>query len=143
MLSKTAQYAIKALFFISQKSTEGKKVPLKDIAKGIDAPEQFVAKILQNLTKKEIIRSSKGLNGGFFVDKSSEKFSLADVVKIFDGNKLFTQCGLGLKLCSENRPCPIHHEYKKVRKELIHILETTKFVSLNESLNEKSIFLKV
>ena len=73
---------------------------IKEIAKGIDSPEHFIAKILQDLSRNGIVQSQKGPSGGFYLDKKSLGCSLADVVKVIDGGEIFTGCGLGLKQCS-------------------------------------------
>jgi len=39
MLSKTCEYAIRALTFIAQQTKDGNKISIKDVAKGIDSPE--------------------------------------------------------------------------------------------------------
>ncbi|WP_225974164.1 RrF2 family transcriptional regulator [Arachidicoccus ginsenosidivorans] len=73
LFSKTCEYAIRACIYIAQQSGEDKKVAIKEIAKGIDSPEHFIAKILQNLSKKGFINSVKGPNGGFYMDKRTLK----------------------------------------------------------------------
>ncbi|MCH5714809.1 RrF2 family transcriptional regulator [Niabella hibiscisoli] len=113
MFSKTCEHAIRAMIFIAQKSREGERVGIKDIAKSIEAPEHFIAKILQDLSRKNLVLSAKGPNGGFYHDQQSAQCTLADIVKTIDGDKIFSGCGLGLKQCSESHPCPIHHEFKK------------------------------
>ncbi|ANH82010.1 Rrf2 family transcriptional regulator [Niabella ginsenosidivorans] len=142
MFSKTCEYAIRAVLFIAHKSEGGNKVSIKDIARGIDSPEHFVAKILQNLSKKGLLQSQKGPAGGFYLDDASRKHSLADIVKAIDGDKLFSGCGLGLKQCSETRPCPIHNEYKEIRKKLISMLEKARVGIFSEELAKNMLFLK-
>src|SRR5690606_19623102 len=122
MFSKTCEYSIRAMIFIAQKSKNGNKVGIKEIARGIDSPEHFIAKILQELCRKRLLQSLKGPNGGFYLDRCAYECTLADIVKIVDGDKLFTGCGLGLKECSEFHPCPIHHEFKSVRKSIQSML---------------------
>ncbi len=142
MFSKTCEYAIRAMIFIAQKSKDGSKVSIKEIAKGIDSPEHFIAKILQELGKKRLLQSVKGPNGGFYMDEVSLQYSLADIVKVVDGDKLFTGCGLGLKRCSETHPCPIHHEFKSVRKGIQIMLENAKLGEFTEELEKSLTFLK-
>jgi Rrf2 family protein len=142
MFSKTCEYAIRAMIFIAQKSKDGNKVGIKEIAKGIDSPEHFIAKILQDLGRRSLLRSLKGPNGGFYLDKEALECSLADIVKVVDGDKLFTGCGLGLKQCSETHPCPIHHEFKSVRKNVQTLLEKAKLGEFTEELEKSLIFLK-
>jgi len=142
MFSKTCEYAIRAMIFIAQKSKDGRKVGIKEIAKGIDSPEHFIAKILQELSRKRLLQSMKGPTGGFYLDKDALECSLADIVKVVDGDKIFTDCGLGLKHCSETQPCPIHHEFKSVRKNIQTMLEKAKLGEFSKELEMSQIFLK-
>ena len=140
MFSKTCEYGIRAMIFVAQKSSEGLRVGVKEIARGIDSPEHFIAKILQILTKKELLSSMKGPNGGFFI-KQESVVSLADIVKAIDGDKLFVKCGLGLGYCSESRPCPIHHDFKVIRDRLSTMLHNSKLNDYNELLKDKFTYL--
>ena len=130
------------MIFIAQKSKSGNRVGIKEIAKGIDSPEHFIAKILQELSRKNLVSSMKGPNGGFYLEEDTIDCSLADIVKIVDGDKLFTGCGLGLKQCSELHPCPIHHEFKSVRKGIQLMLEKAKLGEFTEQLEKSVTFLK-
>ena len=142
MFSKTCEYAIRAMIFVAQKAKQDSRVGIKDIAKGINSPEHFIAKILQDLTRKGLLQSAKGPSGGFYLDKPSMKQSLADVVKAVDGDKIFYGCGLGLKQCSETKPCPIHFEFKKVRQELSNMLQNARIDAFTEALENNIAFLK-
>ena len=142
MFSKSCEYAIKAMLFVAQKSKDEVKVGVKEIAKGIDAPEHFIAKILQDLGKKKLVNSIKGPNGGFFMDQINLKSSIADIVVAVDGDSIYKDCVIGLKLCSEKNPCPVHFEYKEVKRNLITMLEENTIADFNEKLDSGKFFLK-
>lgn len=133
---------MRAVFFIAQKSVDGRKVGIKEVAAGIDSPEPFIAKILQDLSKRGLIQSAKGPNGGFYAETTERLGTLADVVKAIDGDSLFTGCGMGLKYCSENQPCPLHAQFAQIRNRLAHILNTTTIMQFNEELNRGLTFIK-
>lgn len=142
MFSKACEYAIRALIFIAQKSQAGERTGIRDIAKGVDSPEPFLAKILQDLSRKGLVQSVKGPHGGFYMEGETLKTTLADVVNAIDGDKLFTGCGLGLKACSEKKPCPIHDEFKVIRRKIQSMLETTTVGEFNKQLESGLAFLK-
>ena len=142
MFSKACEYAIRALLFVAQKSEGGAKVGIKEIAKGIDSPEHFIAKILQDLSRKGLVQSQKGPSGGFYLDGTSLNASLADVVRTIDGDGLFSGCALGVKQCSEVKPCPLHHEFKKIRQDLFTMLQSARLGEFNEQLEKNKLFLK-
>jgi len=142
MFSKTCEYAIRAVLFVAQKSSDGRKVGIKEIAKGIDSPEHFIAKILQDLSRNGLVQSQKGPTGGFYLDKPALNNTLADIVRKVDGDKIFSGCGLGLKQCSETKPCPLHETFKKIRKEIFEMLQKAKLGEFNKQLEEELLFLK-
>lgn len=142
MFSKTCEYAIRALIFIAQKSKDGSRVGIKDISAGIDSPEYFIAKILQDLSRKGFVQSAKGPNGGFYMEGKNLQQSVADIVREIDGDKLFSGCGLGLKECSEDHPCPIHNDFKHIRQEIKDMLDNSKIEMFVKNLDLKLTFLK-
>lgn len=142
MFSKACEYAIRAMMFVSQKSKSGERVGIKAIVNGIDSPEHFMAKILQELSRKGLLQSIKGPNGGFFMDEKARKITLAQIVSAIDGNKVFEGCGVGLKVCNEKKPCPIHDEFKLIRTKLKNMLETTQIGEFTENLEKGLSYLR-
>ena len=142
MFSKSCEYAIKAMIFVAQKSNEEQRVGIKEIAKGTDAPEHFMAKIMQDLSRRKLIHSAKGPNGGFYMDASDLKNSIADIVKAIDGDTIYKDCVLGLKVCSEKNPCPVHFEFKEIKKNLIKMIENNTLAAFNEKLDSGKFFLR-
>ncbi len=141
MFSKTCQYAIRAMIFVAQKSHSKSIVGIKEIVENTSAPKHFIAKILQDLTKKKLLKSIKGPNGGFYID-SKKSIKLSEIVKTIDGDKLFTECILGLKQCNENKPCPVHFNYKEIKCQFIELMETMTVDEFNQKLLTKQYFLK-
>lgn len=144
MFSKACEYGIKATIFIATNSYEGRRVSPKEIAKEINSPEAFTAKILQALVRHKVINSVKGAYGGFEVNKNDLKFiKLSQIVKAIDGDGIYNGCGLGLETCDENHPCPVHEKFKGIRDELKHMLETTSLEELALDIKSGVSFLKV
>lgn len=121
MLSKTCEYALRAMIYVAQQSRNGHMVNIREISEQINSPQLFAAKILQTLNKKGFVHSAKGRYGGFCISNEQADFSLADIVEAIDGRKMFHGCGLGLEFCSETNPCPIHNQYKEAREKLYAI----------------------
>ena len=143
MFSKTCEYGIKATIYIAGNSLDNKKVSLKDVAKAVESPEAYTSKILQELSRKEIIMTSKGPTGGFSMElKKIEKLNLCDIVSAIDGNSIYKSCGLGLKKCNEKMPCPVHNQFKLIREELKKMSDTTTIKSLALDFEKGLTFLK-
>ncbi|MDR6545111.1 Rrf2 family protein [Chryseobacterium rhizosphaerae] len=143
MFSKTCEYALRALIYIAQQSKNGSRVGIKDIAKSISSPEHFIAKILQDLSRKGFVQSAKGPNGGFYMDQQNLNNTIADIVREIDGDKLFSGCGLGLEQCSETHPCPLHDQFKSIRTNLRIMLESSKIQAFVDNLDLKLTYLRI
>lgn len=131
-LSKSCEYAIRAAVYVAYTSNKGIKTGIIEISEAIGSPMHFTGKILQLLSRKGILSSSKGPHGGFYVENDHAVF-LIDIIRAVDGGELFTACALGLKNCSDAQPCPMHHQIKPIRSQLL-----TEFSkkSINEMVNE-------
>ncbi|CDF79950.1 transcriptional regulator, Rrf2 family [Formosa agariphila KMM 3901] len=122
---------------------EGRRVSPKEIAKEIDSPEAFTAKILQALARNNVVNSIKGAHGGFEINKDEIKtVKLSDIVDAIDGDNIYKGCGLGLKECDETKPCPMHDKFKSVRDELRLMLESTDLEALALDIKLGETFLK-
>lgn len=144
MFSKTCEYAIRATIIIASESQLGNKVSLREIARKIDSPESFTAKILQKLAKNNLVESSKGNGGGFFVSKEMmTKVKLGHIVLAFDGDGVYNRCSLGLQDCSEFKPCPFHNQYKPIREQLKRALDFTDLTNLIAGLKIGETHLKI
>jgi Rrf2 family iron-sulfur cluster assembly transcriptional regulator len=142
MFSKACEYAIRATLYISARSIDGSKLGIKEIAKEIDSPLPFTAKILQTLSRQGIISSVKGPNGGFYLEPEAKPVFLNAIVKAIDGADVLDNCSLGLKQCSDQYPCPIHHDIKAYKNRLSKILKEKTIQQLAKDLAGGKTFLK-
>lgn len=143
MFSKACEYAIKATIYIAQQSHQDKRANVKEVAKSVNAPEAFTAKILQQLCRENILESNRGKQGGFTFAVSKQKITkIYDVVHIIDGDGIFTNCGLGLHKCSADNPCPVHDDFKIVRENLVAMTQKYSFYDLAIKTENGLVWLK-
>ncbi len=143
MFSKSCEYGIRSMIYIADQSIKGIRTTLTDISREIDSPVAFTAKILQQLSKNQLVSSLKGPSGGFYMTELQlQTINLAKVVMAIDGDKVFTNCGLGLKQCSEKQPCPVHHKFKAIRTDLCIMLESTTIEEMAKGLKTGITYLK-
>ena len=142
MLSKTAEYALRATIYIAQKGSEDNKLGIEEVAEGIDSPKSFTAKILQLLTQNDrVVSSVRGRNGGFYLTERARKLPVRAILEAVEEEEVITKCVLGLKECSETRPCPMHLQYKAIKKQLKQLFEKTSIQQLVEESNKGNLFI--
>jgi Rrf2 family transcriptional regulator, iron-sulfur cluster assembly transcription factor len=118
MFTKSCQYAIRAVIYMTEQKTVGKNMGVKEIADTLHVPQQFLAKILQQLSRHDLISSVKGPNGGFYLSEANAHVSLLDIVECMDGKVALSSCILGMPTCSSEHTCPLHHHFYGSREGL-------------------------
>ncbi|MBZ5857420.1 RrF2 family transcriptional regulator [Flavihumibacter profundi] len=142
MFSKATEYALRATIYIAQKGTEESKIGIDEIAKAIDSPQSYTAKILQSLRKNnKVIRSVSGPNGGFYMTEKARKQSVRVVLEAMGEDDVLEKCVLGLAKCSSIKPCPMHSKYKVIKEQLIDLFEKKTIQQLADDINSGDGFI--
>lgn len=141
MFSNSSKYAIKAVLFLALNSSEEKKIMVKDIAEPINVPQAYIAKLLQELSRQNVISSVRGPKGGFYLSEDNKKQPLKKIINVIDGEKRLTSCLLSLENCDEDKPCPLHEMASPLRTMLLYNLESKTICDLAKDIREGNSFL--
>ena len=134
--SRSAEYAIRAFVHLAQ-IPEGKYAMVKNIAEQEQIPAHFLAKILQQLARKGLLRSSKGPTGGFAMRVDPSEVRLLDIVEALDGLAPFQQCASGLAECNDDMPCSMHDSWVALRSRIMDYLGRNTILDLAKALDQK------
>ena len=141
MFNKETEYALRGLVYIQLQNLSDRKPGVTEIAKEIDAPQFYTAKILQRMVRSGFVASIKGKGGGFYFDKEKPELSLKELIVAIEGNKTFSGCGFGLKHCDATNPCPLHSQFAPIRDSIntLVINETIQSLAKKYTLKTKVI----
>lgn len=124
IFTRASQYAIRALSYLSIHFPR-ELCPLEKIAKDENIPQPYLGKILQRLTHKRLIRSSKGLNGGFGLGMPPDKITLYSIVDAIDDLSVTqSDCVLGRNTCNQENPCALHNHWVDRRANHLEFLQS-------------------
>ncbi|MFD2099108.1 RrF2 family transcriptional regulator [Flagellimonas iocasae] len=132
MLSNSSKYAIKGVLFLALNSDEDHKIMVRDIFDVVHVPEAYLAKLLQELSRHNIISSTRGPKGGFYLSKNDRKRTLMDIIKIIDGERRINSCVMGIENCNMHNPCVLHKLVGVNKSNFIKVLESTTILDLTE-----------
>ena len=141
MLAKATEYAIRALVYVQLQNWKNQRPGGIEIAREIEAPEAFTAKILQTLSRHKFLESMKGRGGGFFFLNNQSNITLYDVIHVMEGDGCFHKCGFGLKNCNNNSPCPMHNRYIDIRDGFFDLSKAETIASLSTKIVEGTAIL--
>ena len=83
-LSRTVAYAVQATLQLA-KSGSNLPVPCSQLASDGKMPERFLLQILRNLVTHGILRSTRGVDGGYMLVRPPDEVSLLEVIEAIDG----------------------------------------------------------
>lgn len=130
MFTQTGEYALRVMVFLADQSD--KPQITQQIGDATRVPLGYLAKVLQTLGKAGLVKSQRGLHGGFVLTRPASDISLLDVLEAVDPIARITTCPLGLA-AHGTRLCPLH---KKLDGALALVEETLRRSTLAELLAE-------
>lgn len=83
-LSRTVGYALQATLQLAQSKQPG-PVPCSRLAAAGQMPERFLLQVLRSLVTHGILQSTRGVEGGYTLDRPAEEISLLEVIEAIDG----------------------------------------------------------
>jgi Rrf2 family protein len=131
-LSKKTEYALMSARYMAL-NNHGKYVTAREIANSYNLSFELVAKVLQIMAKNNLIKSYQGVKGGYTLNKSSEKISLAEIIKAVEPAYEITEClriGFEEESCSYFNCCKIKDPLAEIQKKIDKIFMETKLSEL-------------
>ena len=130
-LTKKADYGLMALKYLAERPDTA-ALSAKDIADAYGIPAQLLAKILQQLTRKGLLRSHAGMNGGYALSKPAGSISAYEVILAIDGPFFITSCTKGAKGCDLTTSFTIKKPQTKENETIAGVLMSISIQDLAE-----------
>lgn len=104
MFSQTAEYALRATVYLA--SQRGTPRTTQEIARATQVRIAYLSKVMQNLGRKGLVQSQRGLHGGFTLARPANELTVLDIIDAVDPVRRITSCPLGIK--GHINLCPLH-----------------------------------
>lgn len=114
MISQTAEYALRAMVFLSMRDSAATGHEIAEVTK---VPAGYLSKIMQQLARSGVVHSQRGIGGGFVLAKKPSEISILDVVNAVDPIEKLTLCPLGIKGHGMNL-CPLHKRLSEATEQV-------------------------
>ena len=136
LFSRACEYGIRAILYVATRP-DTDPILVRDIARDLQIPSPFLAKIVQTLTRGGVLNSQKGPGGGVNLARSAEEITLLQVVETIDGLNLTQACVMGIPECGDEAPCPLHGHWGDIRDRIVHMLENQSVFQVTDQLKEQ------
>ena len=132
LLSDASEYALRAVVWMAQRPGQPQKV--RELAEGIHAAPGYLVKVLQSLTKADILSAQRGSRGGFTLERDPAKLTVLEIINAIDPVERIRICPLGLKSHGKCL-CPMH---KKIDDAMAEIEASFGSSTIRDLLNDPS-----
>lgn len=133
--SKTTEYAIRVLSFLCRYNNRFHSVAF--LHKELQLPYKYLTKLMTELEKKELVKASRGRDGGFALKREANSIFLAQILEATGEVLESKRCILGFEECNAKNPCALHFEWLKPKQMIEEMLQNTTLASLMESRETK------
>jgi Rrf2 family protein len=120
-LTRAADYGVRVMIELTTLSPHERAL-LPSLAEATGAPVSFLSKVLQALSRAELISSWRGKSGGFAISPRGRKASMYDVVEAIDGPICLNVCLTAGKACGRKLECPAHPVWARAQKAMLEVL---------------------
>jgi Rrf2 family protein len=124
-LTRASDYAVRVMVLLAGRAP-GERVSQPQIVTATGAPDSFLSKVLQGLTRAKLISSRRGPSGGFEILALGRRASMRDVVEAIDGSISLNMCVSQRRRCPRKNWCPAHPVWVKAQEALLGVLSSAK-----------------
>ena len=128
LITRNTDYAVRALRYICR--NKDRVTSVKDLTDELGIPRPFLRKILQILNKKKLLKSFKGRGGGFTLSSSPDKIFLIDLIEVFKGLLMLSECIFKKEICSNRYNCALKRKIDDIEEDVVAKLKSITLASL-------------
>ena len=134
LLTKQTDYAIRVLIYLAL--NKNGFVGASKISERERIPYQFLRRILQILSKKNLVESKKGVAGGVKIKTDANNIPIIDIIKHFQGDIELSSCMFRRKLCENRNECVLRTRLRKIEAIITQQFENITIASLIDDINK-------
>lgn len=127
-INQESDYAFRIVLMLSKEGLDN-KVDAKTLSEKGNIPLRFLLKLTRKLTQAGIVKSYRGVNGGYAIAKESTNITLKDVVEAIQGPLIVHRCVYDKEACSANKAghCSIHRALGNIQNTMLNELQKVNF----------------
>ncbi|MBD3284719.1 Rrf2 family transcriptional regulator [candidate division WOR-3 bacterium] len=130
-LNTTIRYAVRAVLVLA--SHRDNPISIKEISEHEDLSVKYLEQLFLKLRKAGLVKSVRGMYGGYFLARPPDKISLGDVIKAVQPNGVYAApCTRKSKHCIREKNCSAHEYWEKLRALLDDFFASTTLATLKD-----------
>ncbi|NOX20179.1 MAG: Rrf2 family transcriptional regulator [Nitrospirae bacterium] len=121
-ITRETDYAIRCILYLAGK--DGNSAVVGEISRDQAVPRTFAAKIMQKLHKAGLVVSTRGVKGGYTLNRTPEEITLLEIVEAIEGPISINICVIDKNSCERQPHCNVHPVWVEIRDLLVEKLRS-------------------
>jgi Rrf2 family protein len=127
LITRNTDYALRAICYIAKRK---EVVTVAELVRVLGVPRPFMRKILQRLSKEDVLESYKGQGGGFELKIPPAKVFIVSIMRIFQGPVGLNGCFLKKAICPNRGKCLLRKKIQTIENNALEQLKKINIASL-------------
>jgi Rrf2 family protein len=123
-LTRAADYAVRVMIHMAG-LPPGTRTSRTELASAANCPDQFLSKVLQDLTRAGLVVSHRGNTGGFELPEIRRKTNVLEVVEAVEGPVRLNVCLTHENACERQSWCPAYGVWARAQEAMTAVLRNT------------------
>jgi len=119
-ISRKIEYGLRAMMFLAALGP-GDTAPMQEIARRMEIPQDFLAKILKTLLAKKLVKSTRGARGGYALARLPREISFLDVIEAVEGPVIVNVCQDQHEACKVSRACTMYSVWRLGQQKMLEV----------------------
>ena len=136
-ISTKGRYGLRILLDLAIHQSEKPRL-IRDIAQSQQISEKYISRLVIALRQAGMIRSVRGVNGGFHLDRKPEDITLLEVVEVMEGPLSIVDCVTAPKKCFHSVNCAPREIWCKLNEDIRELMRRTTLADILASCKEKN-----
>jgi len=128
-LTRAADYAVRVMIYLATPEVK-ERLSLPALAEATGAPESFLSKVMQALSRAGMISSRRGQTGGFQILRRGRTASMREVIEAIDGTICLNVCLMSGRSCRRKASCPAHPIWAQAQQAMLDVLSRARVADL-------------
>ncbi len=140
-ISKLTDYAILVMVELGEARTEVLSAQVLADRSNLELPT--VSKVLKLLSRAGLVRSYRGVNGGYSIERPAQEISVAEIIAAIEGPIAMTECSVEVGLCSQEDNCNLRSNWQRISSAVARALENVTLDEMSRPMRQVEPALKI
>jgi FeS assembly SUF system regulator len=140
-ISKLTDYAI--LVMVELNEQHGQVLNAHELASLTHLELPTVSKVLKLLTRAGLVRSFRGMNGGYSLDRKASKVSVAEIIAAIEGPIAMTECSVEEGLCHQEQVCNLRSNWQRISTAVARAMDGVTLAEMSRPIRKVEPGLKI